>query len=101
VLLRWPALIHPWTAQWPELFGEPSRRTAEAHGGDRGGRREMTGPCLTILRELAPYELGQGWPYMPGEGMDCRALSAAGYLTRRGRRFTITAKGRALVAAEG
>jgi hypothetical protein len=54
---------------------------------------------LTILQELAPYELGQGWPYKPHEMMECRALSATGYLMRRGRLFTITAKGRALVTA--
>lgn len=59
----------------------------------------MSGQGLVILQELAPYELGQGWPYKPHEQMECRALSAAGYLTRRGRLFTITAKGRALVEA--
>lgn len=60
------------------------------------GRREgaMTGRCLTILRELAPYEPGTGWPYEPHEEQDCRWLSANGYLTRKGRRFTITTKGR-------
>ena len=61
----------------------------------------MSGQRLTILRELAACELGQGWPYKPGEEMDCRALSADGYLTRRGRLFTITAKGRAFAEASG
>lgn len=40
----------------------------------------MSEQRLTILRELAAYELGVGWPYKPREEMDCpkgRALVGA------------------------
>ena len=57
----------------------------------------MIEPHLTILRELAPYELGEGRPHKPWERKDCKDLMEGGYLELRGEWYRITAQGRAIV----
>jgi len=50
-----------------------------------------------VLRELAPYELGEGWPNPehPEEAEVCRSLTGLGLLSKRGRRYRLTERGRA------
>lgn len=50
-----------------------------------------------VLAELAPYWLGEGRPNpeRPTEEATCRSLSAMGLLSRRGRRYRLTERGRA------
>ena len=51
-----------------------------------------------VLVELAPYELGEGWPNpdKPGEEAVCRSLTGLGLLSKQGRRFRLTDRGRAV-----
>lgn len=64
------------------------------------GEVRLNGEQVGVLQELAPYELGEGWPNpdRPGEDAVCRSLTGLGLLSKKGRRYRITDRGRVLVA---